>query len=187
MKVFWWGLTDFRTQAIQWQNHAWSWSGIPWAGWTVMSLMAVMGSLIYGYALVTTAGLSMGWEGGVLVAVPAGLGWCVLGLALLGLTKRHPIFLAQVCLVSMFWGEIWLLCGAVLNLAVIDALGWSDREVWFFNGIWILLSNLLMFFVWSVSLIQVGESWRKLLFLWLVVLNGTGLLAFFLLRSLWRL
>ncbi|NJO83774.1 MAG: hypothetical protein HC828_13900 [Blastochloris sp.] len=80
-----------------------------------MSLMAVMGSLIYGYALVTTAGLSMGWEGGVLVAVPAGLGWCVLGLALLGLTKRHPIFLAQVCLVSMFWGG---------NLVVV----WSGAE-----------------------------------------------------------
>jgi|GEM_PF-1545074 len=187
MKELWLSVMHFREQASLRQNQEWTWSSIPWVAWPVMTLMAVFGSLIYGYSVVRTAALPMGWEGGVLVALPAGIGWCCLGFALVVVTRKNPFFLAHVCLVSMFWGEVWLLLGALLNLWLKTQSGIFADTVLVLNGGWILFSNLLMFSVWSMQLMKTGVSFGKLLTLWMLVLNGVGVLSFVAIKTAWGL
>jgi hypothetical protein len=55
------------------------------------------------------------------------------------------------------------------------------------NGGWILFSNLLMFSVWSMQLMKTGVSFGKLLTLWMLVLNGVGVLSFVAIKTAWGL
>lgn len=145
--------------------------------WTSLAAIAVLGSLFCGAALAQQLDWNIGGAG-LWMALSAGLGWCVLGLVLMISTRQPLRVLAQACLVTMAYGEGVLFVGAMFNLFVRMAHpGWVDAGM-------IGISNVVMAASLIVQLRSLGVPAWKTLACWMLVLNGSGALFFFLFRHL---
>ena len=118
------------------------------------------------------------------LAASSGLAWSLFGPALIGITRRHPIVCAHACLVTMCYGELVLQCGALVNLAA-RLLGMPD---WFaavpFNMACVGCSNIIMAGALAEQLKAIGVPRRRTLAGWFLILNGSGALFAYALRSL---
>ncbi|MBS1767152.1 MAG: hypothetical protein JST05_07105 [Acidobacteria bacterium] len=149
----------------------------PVATWSALAAIAVVGSGFYGASLARV----LPWDprGSALwLALSSGLGWCVLGPALIFATRQRPKALAQACLVTMAYGEAVLCIGALLNLFV------HAEHPGLLNAGAIALSNALMAFALASQLRALGVPLWKTLACWMLALNGSGALFFFLFRHL---
>lgn len=149
----------------------------PIATWSMLSAIAVIGSCFYGASLARV----LPWDpsGSALwLALSSGLGWCMLGPTLILATRRHPKVLAHACLVTMAYGEGVLCIGGVLNISV------PMSHPGLYNGGVVATSNVVMALALATQLRVLGvPTWRTLL-CWMLALNGSGALFFFLFRHL---
>jgi hypothetical protein len=149
----------------------------PIATWSALMAIAVIGSCFYGASLAHV--LPWDPQGSALwLALSSGLGWCVLGPALILATRRHPKALAHACLVTMAYGEGVLFIGALLNLSIRTD---HPSPV---NVAVIAVSNAVMACALADQLRALGVSVWKTLACWMLALNGSGALFFFLFRHL---
>jgi len=149
----------------------------PVATWSALTAIAVIGSYFYGASLAHV----LPWDprGSALwLALSSGLGWCVLGPMLIAATRQHPKALAQACLVTMAYGEGVLVIGALINLFIR-----MDHPV-FANALVIAVSNVVMAFALASQLRALEVPIWKTLACWMLALNGSGALFFFLFRHL---
>jgi hypothetical protein len=153
-----------------------------WPRWTTLTLVAILGSLLYGASL---ALVLPGWTtttAALWLAISAGLAWCVL-IPVLCVTIRVPLVpCIDACLVTMAWGELVLSLGALLNLTL-----WSrdltTHAAWI-NFAIVGLSNILMALVLAHGLRSPSVSPTRIWTAWMLALNGSGA-AFFLLFHQW--
>ncbi|HZU52910.1 MAG TPA: hypothetical protein VFF77_03380 [Holophagaceae bacterium] len=149
----------------------------PVTAWSALTAIAVIGSCFYGASLARV----LPWDprGSTLwLALSSGLGWCVLGPALIFATRQHPKALVQACLVTMAYGEAVLFIGACLNLFV------RVTHPALLNASVVAGSNVVMAFALASQLRVLGVPAWKTLACWMLALNGSGALFFFLFRRL---
>jgi len=128
-----------------------------------------------------------GWEIGasaLLLTLSAGLAWCVFGPLLVLFTRKNAFTCAHACLVTMAYGEAILAIGALLNLifASAHAGAWLDPVV--FNICWVGLSNVVMAVALAVQLGSVRVEYGKTLLIWMLALNGSGVLFFLVFKEI---
>ncbi|HZU00764.1 MAG TPA: hypothetical protein VFA10_13945 [Ktedonobacteraceae bacterium] len=155
---------------------------IPYRVWGALSGIAVGGSLGYG----ATLGLHLPqWppaRSGLWLALAAGLSWCVFGPLLVLLTRCRTLTCMHACLVTMAYGEAVLSVGAAYNLAakLKPALRPASPAKW--NAALVGISNIVMATMLTQQLRTLAVPAWKPLFAWIAVLNGSGVLFFWLLR-----
>jgi hypothetical protein len=159
-------------------------SHLPLLTWLWLILIAVGGSVIYGASLSLVLPQWRPTEGALWMALSAGLSWCVFGPALSLLTCRNAFVLAHACLVTMAYGEAVLVTGAALNalLALTGTKAVLSPAV--FNLALVALANAAMAVTLSAQLQAIGVPIGKTLLAWMLILNGSGALFFWLFRRL---
>lgn len=152
--------------------------------WAALAAIAVGGSLIYGGSI----GLVVeGWRpgpAGIWMALSAGLAWCIFGPALVLITRIRMLTCGQACLVTMAYGEGVLVSGAVLNAVHVYAAVGIDPVTFNFNCV--ALANAVMAATLTLQLNGLGVAWWKTLAAWMIFLNGTGAVCFYLVSRLLR-
>ncbi len=156
----------------------------PFQLWTSLVGIAVGGSAIYGASLHS---LFPEWQfstGALWIVLSAGLSWCLYIPALWLWSSRKFSTCVQASLVTMAYGELVLTLLAILNL-IIWRSGMS-MNAGYFNVLCIALSNLLMVIVLAKQMSSLGFKPWKTIVLWTAVLDGCGLLLFWIFRQLLR-
>lgn len=114
---------------------------IPWGFWMQCAAIAVLGSLLFGFSLVRILpGLDAAGSG-LWFTLSAGAAWVVFGPLLRVGTGLPWRVLAQACLVTMVFGEIVLMAGAVFQMglgakleegrwALWSAVFWVGLPIW---------------------------------------------------------
>lgn len=154
---------------------------LPSSTWFWLLGIAFGGSLIYGSSLSL---MFPGWNittGAIWITASAGLAWCFFGPGLIYTTRKHPFTLGHACLVTMAYGELILLVGAVSNLLMASSIA-QPTALWNFGIVG--LSNIVMVTMLALQLGAVGVPWWKSVLSWLLVLNGSGALFFYIFKSL---
>ena len=154
---------------------------LPYAAWAGLTGIAVLGSALYGASLSLVFPQWHPAQGAGWIALSAGLAWCLFGPALVWTTRRRLFTCAHACLVTMAYGEAVLVTGAGVNLLLrIMPLA----NPFLFNVSCIAASNIVMAWALARQMEALGVAPRKTLGLWMVVLNGSGLVLFLLFRQL---
>jgi hypothetical protein len=155
---------------------------LPLLRWSVLTGVAIGGSLLYGATLSLVLPDWSAFAAALWLALSAGLAWCVLIPALCRFANVRPVDCIDACLVTMACGEIVLSAGAVIN----TMLWWSravEHGAVLNMGI-VAISNVTMALVLVRCLrphnVSAGRVWT----IWMVALNGSGA-AFFLLFHQW--
>ncbi len=159
-------------------------SDAPIITWSFLTLVAIGGSVIYGASLSLCFPDFRAEDSALWLTLSSGLAWCIFGPLLVKLTQKNMFVCAHACLITMAYGEVVLLSGATINTVLW--LNHSIKPGLFIplNSLCVGSSNLTMVAMLSVQLRGIGVPvWRTCL-LWLLVLNGSGALLFFLLRSI---
>lgn len=157
-------------------------SGGWWALWSKLSLIAIGGSLIYGASI---AMVSDGWQlgrGALWLTLSAGLSWIIFMPILAWSLKLRLGAILQACLITMAYGEMVLVGGAMINL-IIKYL-YYDVDVLVVNLTIIGISNLVMMTALAKQLKVLNISWQHTIKLWLLVLNGSGAIFFMIFKKL---
>lgn len=150
----------------------------PLAIWVGFIAVAVVGSLVYGASLTLVLN---GWSainGAVWLAASAGLGWCVFVPVLIAVTRRRTVTCVHACLVTMAYGEVVLVSGALLNFVVSETALPINPALLNFGIVGI--SNVVMAAVLAAQLRTLGVGKGLVLAMWFVVLNGSGACFFWL-------
>ena len=138
--------------------------------------VAIGGSLLYGASLSRALG-SDALGSALWLTICAGLGWAALIPALILASKLSMAAILRDCLVSICFGEAVLALGAIGNFSQL----WTGVLA---NSLVVLCSNVTMGAVLAGLLRQRGFSAWKTVAIWVVVLDGVGALAFWLLSFL---
>jgi len=140
--------------------------------WITYACIAVFGSFFYGASLAATSDLAgSGSYAAIALAVSAGAGWIIFGLCCLVFLRPPLVPFIHACLVTMACGEAVLAVGALLNFA-----GLTNTVI--FNSIWVAISNVTMLGILTSQFSKIGIRAPITIALWMVVLNGIGLLVF---------
>lgn len=153
---------------------------LPTPTWAGLVGIAVGGSALYGASLSLRFPRWRPTSGALWLALSAGLGWGVFGPTLVLVTQRNAFTCAHACLVTMAYGEAVLLTGAVANLLHATPLLQNQTDALRFNLATVGLSNGVMVAVLAVQLRELGVPVWYTLLLWMVALNGSGALFFWL-------
>ena len=144
----------------------------------MLCAVAVAGSMIYGASIAySVPGLDL-WLAALWLTMSAGSAWPVFAALLVSLTRTRWTIAADACLVTMAWGELVLVAGSIGNWTGIPF------EPVAYNIAVVGLSNLVMCAVLALRLGRVGVPVAQTVFAWVVGLNGTGALSFFLFHRL---
>jgi hypothetical protein len=148
--------------------------------WLLCAFIAVAGSLCFGASLEAVLPDARGfWYPALALTVAAGGGWILLGPALL-LTTRAPFTtVVHTCLVAMVFGEGVLVPAAGVNALLATFTAITPAAAYVLNGTTVACSNVLMAAVIATRLRDEASVpvWQSLA-LWILVLNGTGLVLF---------
>ena len=160
-------------------------ANVPYRTWAWLTFIAVAGSCLYGASLALALPRVNPVKGAFWLALSAGLAWCVFGPALVLLTRRNLFTLAHACLVTMAYGEAVLMAGALINLwlgfaSALPGNAGGDPTAPAINIACIALSNLVMAASLARQLQVLGVPVGKTLLAWIVILNGSGALFFWL-------
>jgi hypothetical protein len=157
---------------------------IPYRLWASLAALALGGSLAYGASLSL---LFRRWRPGrsaLWLALSAGGGWCIFGPLLVLLSRLRAQTCAQACLTTMAYGEAVLVSGAGINVWMRLKGSFKEAALARWNVSLVGLSNLVMATALTQQLHALGVPAWKTLLSWMVVLNGSGILLFGLLRRL---
>ena len=150
-----------------------------WKWWLALAAIAVIGSCLYG------ASLSLvlpDWKTGAAalwLAVSAGAAWCVFIPVLWRATRQPLLECFDRCLVTMACGEVVLASGALANLLLWRAALFANAAP--INAVIVGLSNIAMCSILAAQMRSVGVPVWKTLAVWMLALNGSGALFFWLL------
>ena len=159
---------------------------LPIATWGELTAIAVGGSALYGASLARVLPTWRPREGALWLALSAGAGWCIFGPGLIHVTGKHPFVCAHACLVTMAYGEGVLAAGAALNTLLANPRRAPRLDRARFNLAWVGLSNVTMATALALQLRAIGVPTRKTLGAWMVLLNGSGALFFWLFARMLR-
>ena len=150
---------------------------ILWKRWSLLTAVAVGGSLLYGASL---AMVLPGWtitSAALWLAISAGLAWCVLipVLSCIGHVRLAPCI--DACLVTMACGEVVLGLGVLINSVlwfrgVTAGAGWLNVAI-------VGVSNVIMALVLVHRLRSHRVSPARVWTTWMLALNGSGAVFFF--------
>jgi len=150
---------------------------VPWTRWSILTIIAVVGSCVYGASLALALPNFDLARGAIWITIAAGGGWAALIPALWRTTGVQLRDVFDACLVTMAVGEGVLFLGALTNLALRGAL----IEPAALNYGIVFASNVAMAAALSGRLRSHGVAPLRTVTLWMLVLNGVGALLFFLL------
>lgn len=154
---------------------------IHWPRWIALTLVAILGSLLYGASLALVIPTWTATASALWLAISAGLAWCVL-IPVLCLVVRVPLVpCLDACLVTMAWGELVLTLGALLNVAL-----WSRGAITNaapLNLALVAVSNIVMALVLVHRLRSRTVSPARLWTAWMLALNGSGAVLFLFFRQ----
>lgn len=140
--------------------------------WLVYTMIAVVGSLFYGASLATSSDLAgSGSYAAIALAASAGAGWVFFGISCLFILRPRLGDFVHACLVTMVIGEGVLAVGAVLNFS-----GLAGTVA--FNVLWVALSNITMLVILARQLLKIRIPVPVTVTLWMLFLNGSGVLIF---------
>lgn len=157
---------------------------LPWRRWSALVSFAVAGSLLYGASL---AWVLPDWDASraaLWLAASAGLAWCVFIPALYAFTELRWRECCDASLVTMAFGEVVLISGALVNALLSRHAITADAAQ--INGLIVLLSNVVMAGGIAALLRSRGVAIIRTLALWMVALNGSGALFFLSLHSVFH-
>lgn len=174
----WYCLKHPRRQLVAFDATRPALSKLPYLIWLLLTGVAVIGSCIYGASLSLVLPQWRPTAGAAWLALSAGLGWCVFGPTLVVVTGRNPFTLAHACLVTMAYGEVVLVLGAVLNLLLRMTNLLTLIPPGPFNMAWVALSNFVMATVLTHQLNAIQVPPWKTLLIWMIGLNGSGAVFF---------
>lgn len=147
--------------------------------WLLCAFIAVAGSLCFGASLGTVIPDVRGfWYPALALTVAAGGGWLLLGPALLLFTRAPFTEIVHTCLIVMVCGEALLVPAAGLNTLLATFSDITPTTATILNVTVVALSNLVMATVLALRLRKANVPLARTLILWILVLNGTGLLLF---------
>ncbi len=157
---------------------------LPIGAWTVFAAIAVAGSFAYGVSVARVVpGWDM-WRGGLWVVISTAPAWPILGVGLIRLTKTPLWFCFHACLVTMTYGIVILLTGAGLNW-MLGMSGVFERvDPVRYNYAVVGVSNVVMALVLAEQMAIAGVRWWRTISIWMVCLNGTGAILFWLFHRL---
>lgn len=154
-------------------------SAFRWREWSALVAIAVVGSCLYGASL----GLVLrDWRSGpaaLWLAVSAGAAWCVFIPVLWRASQQPLLECFDRCLVTMACGEVVLTSGALVNVLLWSAAVLENAAA--INATIVAVSNVTMFIILAIQMQGAGMPVRKVLALWLLGLNGSGAVFFWLL------
>jgi hypothetical protein len=153
-----------------------------WKRWSALVMVAVLGSCLYGASLSLVL---RDWQTGAAalwLAASAGAAWCVFIPALWRATRQPLLECLDHCLVTMACGEVVLISGALVNLLLSYAELLENAVP--INAAIVAISNVTMFIVFAAQMRSGGVAVWKTLALWMLGLNGSGALFFWLLYQL---
>lgn len=159
-------------------------ANLPYLLWALLTGIAFIGSFIYGASLSLVLPQWRPTTGALWLALSAGLGWCLFGPVLVAVARRSAFTCAHACLITMAYGEMVLVAGAILNLLLYLANFTVVISPGVFNLAWVALSNVVMATMLTVQLNAIGVPYWKTLATWMLVLNGTGALFFWVFQRL---
>jgi hypothetical protein len=145
----------------------------PMSVWAVLVAVAVAGSALFGGSLSRPFPDMDIARGALWLTLSAGLSWPILLIGLRCLSGLPWIVLIHACLVTMFYGEVVLAAGALLNL-----LHLTGSLALPFNVAVIALSNVVMACGLAIQLASMRVPVWKIILAWFVLLNGSGALFF---------
>lgn len=153
-----------------------------WRWWSALILVAVAGSCLYGASLSLVL---RDWQTGAAalwLALSAGAAWCVFIPALWWATRRPLTECFDRSLVTMACGEVVLSSGALVNLLLWRAALFENAAP--INAVIVAISNVTMCLVLAAQMRSRGVAVWKTLAVWMLALNGSGALFFWLLYRL---
>ena len=167
MTLLWRALRHPRMQLYAFDGRETMRREVALATWGWLAAIAVTGTVLYGSTLPRVSALHL--------LVATGLSWCLFGPALVLVTRRRISTCAHACLVTMAYGIGVLAVGAGINLLLCPGP--------LFNALWVALSNAAMATALVRQFAVLGVRWWKPLAVWLAVLDGGGLVLFWILRG----
>jgi hypothetical protein len=138
---------------------------LPWGSWVLLTALAFAGTAAFGIRQGLSAEGS--WTEAARLVFSAGGAWAMLIPALCLAARLGLPVVFHASLVTMACGEAALVAGALLP----GFPAWA----------WVVLSNVTMAAVLCALLAPLRVPWKKTLALWIVVLDGTGALLYFVL------
>lgn len=158
---------------------------VAWHLWGQCAAIAVLGSLFFGLSLVRILPELDATGSSLWFMASAGVAWIFFGPLLRIVTGLPWKILAQACLVTMVFGELILVAGAVFHF-VFGAMLKGTAVAMGSALAWVALSNGVMATMLALQLKGVGVVVWQSVVLWIFGLNGLGALFFFLFRDLLR-
>lgn len=156
-------------------------SSLPYMLWGSLTAIAIVGSCIYGASLSLVLPTWKPTDGALWVLLSAGLAWFIFGPTLILVTKKNVFTCAHACMVTMAYGEGVLAVAAFANLIIAFNLPVSFN-VSLFNFFMVFISNIVMALVLTLQMQAISVAWWKTLLTWVLALNGSGAVFFWLFR-----
>ncbi len=150
---------------------------MPYRLWSSLVGIAVGGSGLYGASLSLVQSQWRPAKSGLWLALSAGLSWCLFIPILALLTRRRLRDCFHACLVTMAYGETVLVNGAGLNILLRLFKCRKDLSARINFGV-VGISNIVMAIMLTQQLRELHIPAWKTLLLWLLCLNGSGILFF---------
>jgi hypothetical protein len=144
--------------------------------WLGLIGIAVGGSGIFGASLSLVLPAWNLWSGAAWLILSAGLAWVFFIPALAYFSRESLAVCFHVSLLTMAAGEVVLVSGALLNLALW--LSSATQHAAVINMGVVACSNVVMVAVLATLLARRGVPAWKSVAVWIVALNGTGALLF---------
>jgi hypothetical protein len=150
-----------------------------WKRWSALIMVAVAGSCLYGASLSLVLGDWRTGAAAVWLAASAGAAWLVFIPTLWQTTGRSLPECFDRSLVTMACGEVVLTSGALVNLLLWRTAVLENAAA--INAAVVAVSNLTMFIALAGQMRSGGVPVWKSLLVWMLALNGSGALFFWLL------
>lgn len=156
---------------------------LPYNTWIALTVIAVVGSCLYGASLSLVLPDWQPTGGALWILLSAGLGWFIFGPSLIYITKKNIFICAQACMITMAYGEGVLTIAALVNLFLYFNLPVS-LDLAMLNFTMVVVSNIVMATVLTLQMQAIQVAWWKSLLTWMLALNGSGVVFFYLLRQI---
>lgn len=176
-------LTLPRKQLQDFERSSLSLKELPYTTWMALTIIAIVGSCIYGASLSLVLPDWQPTGGALWILLSAGLGWFVFGPSLIYITKKNIFICAQACMITMAYGEGVLTIAALVNLFLYFNLPVS-LDLASLNFIMVVISNIVMATVLTLQMQAIQVAWWKSLLTWMLALNGSGAVFFYLLKQI---
>jgi hypothetical protein len=149
---------------------------LPLRKWLTLTGVAIGGTCLYGASLSLVLPSWNLLTAAVWLAVSAGAAWGVFIPLLHGITRVPFLTCFDACLTTMAGGEVVLMSGALVN-GLLCELHVTAHALWI-NAAIVAISNLAMLAILARLLWRRRVPPRITAALWMLILNGSGAIAF---------